>query len=73
MTKILVKSGANVNIQDKVGETPLHFASMLGKSDIVMILIELGKAKVNVKNHNQKTPLHLASEHGYRIIVYLLL
>jgi ankyrin repeat protein len=53
----LLKKGADVNIADKNGVTPLMFASELGGS--VSLLLEHG-AKVNGKDHTGKTPLMYA-------------
>lgn len=40
--KILIESGADVNIQDDTGYTPLHWATKEGYENIVKILIENG-------------------------------
>lgn len=54
---ILVECGADFNIRDDQGETPLHFAST-GK--VAKILLESG-ADIEAKNNNGQTPLHLAA------------
>lgn len=38
----LVSNGANINVADKMGYTPLHLAAGYGRSDIVKILIDNG-------------------------------
>lgn len=53
----LLNKGANVNISDKNGATPLMYASELGGS--VSLLLEHG-AKVNTKDRHGKTPLMYA-------------
>ena len=52
-----------INARDDVGNTPLHWACILGRIETARILLEHG-AKVNVKNHYGKTPLHFASRYG---------
>lgn len=62
--KLLIKAGANVNVDDGRGATPLY-NSAAGKSDLLLLLVEHG-ARVNSKTGiyidgpGDKTPLHLA-------------
>jgi len=40
MVELLVQDGqANVNVQDNVGNTPLHMAARCGKIDINVVVI----------------------------------
>jgi len=50
---------ANINVQNKNGETPLHIAVENGHINIVKLLIS-SKADVNVRDKNGDTPLHVA-------------
>lgn len=59
----LIKAGANVNINDKNGNTPLQLASKQGNTFVVKKLIEAG-ATVNISDKNGNTPLMLASQTG---------
>jgi len=79
----LVDYGANVNVTDFQGRTPLHLAvSALEECrtfdecrfcfDMIRFLIERG-AVVNVSDENGTTPLHLASELGNEDVVSLLI
>jgi len=68
----LLKEGADVNVKDDYGRTPLHVAAEKGEVEIVKLLLEKG-ADVNVKNNNGQTPLHYAASGGYTEIVKLLL
>lgn len=54
----LLVDNSDINIQDKNGNTPLHYASM-HTIDIVSILIKNG-ANVNIKNKLGETALHVA-------------
>ena len=61
MVKFLVSKGANVNTQDKLGKTPLHFAAEYGSTDILQYLISKG-ANVNAMDkHWNKIPLDYAN------------
>uniref|UniRef100_A0A6C0I471 Uncharacterized protein n=1 Tax=viral metagenome TaxID=1070528 RepID=A0A6C0I471_9ZZZZ len=65
ITKLLIDSGAHLDIQDNDGDTPLHSAS---RSEFfksaAKILIDSG-AKVDIKNNNGDTPLHIACIYAY--------
>ena len=52
-------AGADVNVKNKVGGTPLHFAALEGRKAIVELLITKG-AQVNVKSEDGLTPLDRA-------------
>ena len=59
--KILIDSGANVNVKDSGDNTPLHCAA---RADVCKILIDSG-ADVNARNSGGSTPLHRAAHyHG---------
>lgn len=61
--KYLIEFGADVNILNEDGDTPLHYASMEGHLEIVKYLIESG-ADVNILDKERDTPLHYASDNG---------
>ena len=48
--KSLLDAGADLNVQDKNGDTALHWACMSGKIQAVKLLINAG-ADINCKNH----------------------
>jgi ankyrin repeat protein len=61
------------NIQDDLGDTPLHSAVFLRPcEEAVRILLEAG-ANPNAKNRGGATPLHRAALHGDARIIRLLL
>lgn len=57
-----LQQGANPNIQDPNGRTPLHFVAGLGLAPAVALLIHFG-AQVNIRDNDDLTPIHMAS--GY--------
>jgi len=57
--KILIDHGANVNVIDKDGASPLHHASYMGNQKIVDLLLK-SNAKVDLEDDDGATPLHNA-------------
>ncbi len=72
LVKKKIESGADVNVKNNYGNTPLIWASDTRQTEIVKLLLEYG-ADANAKNNNGNTPLHCASIYGYTEIVKLLL
>ncbi|WP_371219232.1 ankyrin repeat domain-containing protein [Orientia tsutsugamushi] len=58
---LLLKKGADVNIKNQYGSTPLHAAVYHKHINIATLLLKKG-ADVNIKNQYGYTPLHLASQ-----------
>lgn len=55
-TRFLLQFGADPNLRDRDGNSPLMTAVSLGNSDLIPILIA-GKANVNLANNRGETPL----------------
>ena len=74
VVELLLKHGANPNIENKNGDTPLFVASKSddNKNDIVELLLKHG-ADPNVINNRFISPILLASNRGHTDIVELLL
>ena len=70
LTQTLIELGANVNLKDKNGLTPLHLA-VDGEGEIVEVLVNVG-ADVNAKTPNGRTPLAMALIHDEPKIAALL-
>ena len=70
--KALLTEGVDLNSRDKLGETPLHVAAVMGYEGISTLLIE-GGADVNARDKRGLTPLHAAAWMGHQEIVSLLL
>ena len=63
LVQALLKAGADIEIQDALGQTPLHLAAQSDQTEIITILIEHG-AHINARDHQHNTPLLLASKNS---------
>jgi ankyrin repeat protein len=61
--RLVTTRGGDGNAKAKNGWTLLHFASSLGKPEMMRTLVELG-ANLNAKGLNNGRPLHIAA--GFR-------
>ena len=61
ITKILIDNGANVNIVDNEGWSPLMRASLAGKEDIVEILLKAGAKAQLLNSLNESALVHATS------------
>ncbi len=66
-----IKNGADINFQNKDGNTALMYAAKVGHEDIVALLINKG-ANLNLKNDYRFTSLMFAVLSGHENIVTLL-
>jgi len=57
-----LQDGANPNVRDPKGRTPLHFTAGLGLAPAAVLLIHYG-AQVDVRDGDNLTPMHMAA--GY--------
>jgi len=67
----LIKLGADVNAQDEIGNTALHFAAIKGNELLVKLLLD-NKADANIENDYNCKPLYYAEKRNYTGIVNLL-
>lgn len=67
-----LRKGVDVNIQDKDGNAPLHWACYEGHTDIVKLLCEQDGIDLNIQNKWGDTPLHRACYNEHTDIVKLL-
>jgi ankyrin repeat protein len=72
VVELLLVRGADINTPDLNGNTPLHWAVIMGQSNIVKQLVDT-MADLNVKGVGGKSPLHLAVQQGFVPIAELLL
>jgi ankyrin repeat protein len=76
MLKILLKNGADVNLQNEDGQTATIYASMFGEYKILKLLLK-HKADITIKDKEGKTALDYAKEYydnnyRYKKIIKLL-
>ncbi|KAH0758669.1 hypothetical protein KY290_022162 [Solanum tuberosum] len=53
-------------IQDKFGETPLHYAARFGNLDAAKILVTRKSNLPHIVSNNGMYPIHVAAEYGYK-------
>ena len=73
MARMLIARGANVNVVDKQGMTPLLWAANVDFGDTAMIeLLLKSGAKADARNKDGLTPLELARKHGHTTLIPVL-
>lgn len=63
IAKLLLEHGANPNIQDDIGQTPLHIVVLRRHDDIIPLLMKY-HADPNIKDKFGETPLSDARKSG---------
>jgi uncharacterized protein len=69
--RLLIEQGADVNMAQAGGYTPLHQAAAAGRADLARILLDAG-ADTSCVCHQGKTPADYARERQHDAIVQLL-
>ena len=73
MARFLLAHGANPNLQDKFGRTPVHAAIGNDLPDVAWILLHAKGANLSLADNSGWTPLHLAARKGETRLVRFLL
>ncbi len=68
---LLLDNGANANIKDRYGRTPLHLLARAGNPELAKLLISRG-ASVTVRDNQGRTPANIATESDHRRMVDVL-
>jgi hypothetical protein len=69
--RLLLEHGADINVQNRIGWTALHWASYKGALEVVRLLLERG-ADVEAKDNDGQTALQVAARYGREKVVELL-
>lgn len=72
VVEVLLKAGANPNLETEDKATPLFIAAQMGHGAIVKMLLANG-ADVEILNFTNASPLFIASQHNHVDIVKVLL
>ena len=73
ITDFLIEKGYNPNYQDNHGQTPLHYAILMDKVDMVASLCKSKLLDVTIANNKGRSPLWYAIELNRERILHLLL
>lgn len=65
-------SGSEVDLSDKLGRTPLHYAASFVHADLMSVLLNKG-CTVDKQDTNGCTPLHYAAAAKYEDHLYVFL
>ena len=71
LCELFVEKGADINLEDKFGQTCIFYAVRTGHYDIVKFLIKNG-ANINKIDKKKQTPVSLAVKMNHDKIVDLL-
>ncbi|KAJ8033227.1 Ankyrin-1 [Holothuria leucospilota] len=71
IVKLLVDSGALVDVQNDDGHTPLHITAWLGDVNTLKYLYQV-KANPDICDRLDRSPLHIAAELGHTEVVEML-
>jgi ankyrin repeat protein len=58
--QILLTKSPMINVQNKMGDTPLHSACWGGSLDVVKLITQVAGIKFDIKNKSKESPLDLA-------------
>ncbi|KUI62492.1 Serine/threonine-protein phosphatase 6 regulatory ankyrin repeat subunit B [Cytospora mali] len=73
IARLLLNKGADADMKDDNGLTPLHWAMKRGDQALVNLLVDEGEATVNALDKERRTPLFLGVLENQATVVNLLL
>ncbi|WAR23175.1 ANK3-like protein [Mya arenaria] len=72
LARLIVESGANVDLKNNDGQSPLHISAFEGDEAMLKYLL-LNRASPYLADKLERSPVHLAAERGHTHIVDMLL
>ncbi|XP_046346459.2 transient receptor potential cation channel subfamily A member 1 homolog isoform X2 [Haliotis rufescens] len=69
----LIKTGAEVNVVDIYGQTPLHYAAMSGNENAARVLLNLTDIYLDAQDMQGVTALHTAAVHSQEGVAAMLI
>jgi ankyrin repeat protein len=60
IASVLINAGADTNVKDGGGNTPIHYAAKSGSVPLMKVLLEKTSANLKTKNNIGMTPIDLA-------------
>lgn len=72
LAKLCIKEGANVNVKDRLGRTPLILAAALGSKEIINLLLS-NYGDINICDDNGITPFSYAVYYSHKDIAQILI
>ena len=69
----IIEAGADPQLVNKDGWTPVHLAVRTGDRDIVELLMEASPGTLEKVSNNRRSVLHTASLAGYEVMVRRIL
>lgn len=74
IAELLAEDGlSSLDVKDMAGDTPLHWAVMLGNLKTVEFLLSKSEDLLEAYNYNKNTPLMIACTNNHLSIIELLL
>lgn len=70
MVELFIEFEADINLQNQLGQTPLHLAAMNGFDNITFILLDEG-ARRDIKDNNGDLAYDLAVKGGHQDVIEL--
>ncbi|OUM64410.1 hypothetical protein PIROE2DRAFT_67308 [Piromyces sp. E2] len=73
IAELLIQRGANLNIKNCQGDTPLILACNNGSREFIELFLRYGATTINTPNHKNLTPLKITQMRGFHDLSTILL
>ncbi|CAM9571834.1 unnamed protein product [Lampetra fluviatilis] len=72
VARLLVEAGAQTDVQNDEGFTPLHISAWEGDEAMLKLFYNITSADPNITDKLDRSPLHIAAERGHTSVVEVL-